>query len=142
MTKILSTLLLINILLFSACGLSGYGKKVIINDKLEVYLKGDNVTEADARKLGAYIDTTWKDATNKKSFQLCKDSGQYVVRMVVDEKKVKSDNSLDVSFMALQMLFESQVFNNNKVKLILTDDHFKDVKTFYSHSTTADTTHT
>jgi hypothetical protein len=38
--------------------------------------------------------------------------------------------------MALQFLFESQVFTGNRVKLILTDNKFKDIKTFPSSATT------
>jgi hypothetical protein len=105
-----------------------YGKKVKISDHLEIYMKGDNVTETEAKKLGTYIDTLWKDATNDKSFQLSKDSSGYVVRMVVDEKKYKEDSSLSASFMALQTLFETQVFPGSKVKLVLTDNTFKDIK--------------
>jgi hypothetical protein len=127
MRRNLFLVLLACTVLFVAC--SDYGKKVKINEYTEVYYKGEGVTETDAKKLGDYITTTYKDSKNNKSFQLVKDSGQYVVRMVVDPEKVK-DNSLDVSFMALQFLFESQVFSGNKVKLILTDNLFKDIKTF------------
>ena len=57
--------------LFVACNIfSPYGKKVTINDSLEIYIKGDSTTETDARKLGDYLAKTWKDITNKKSFQL------------------------------------------------------------------------
>ncbi len=130
----ITILLLVITVLFAAC--NDYGKKVKINDNIEVYVKGDGVTEADAKKFGVYMDTTYRESTNKKSFQISKDSGQYVIRMVVDEEKVKKDSSLDVSFMALQFLFESQVFTGNKVKLVLTDNHFKDIKTFPSTSAT------
>ena len=125
MKKIILPLLL-SLVAFASC--NTYGKKVKISDHLEVYLKGDNVTEAEAKKLGTYIDTLWKDAKNDKSFQLSKDSGQYVVRMVVDEKKYKEDPSLSASFTALQILFETQVFTGSKVKLILTDNTFNDLK--------------
>lgn len=50
--------------------------------------------------------------------------------MVVDEEKIKTDSTLDVSFMALRMLIEEQVFKGSKVKLILTNNKFKDLKTF------------
>jgi hypothetical protein len=120
-------------ILFAACN-NNYGKKVNINDNIDVYIKGDKVTESDARKLGDFVATTYKEHTNKKSFQITKDSGQYVIRMVIDEEKVKKDSSINVSFMALQYLFELQVFPGNKVKLILTNDQFKDVKIFPSNS--------
>jgi len=126
----ITILLLVFAILFAAC--NEYGQKIKISDYTEVYIKGDSVTEVDARKFGNYLDTTYKDSKNKRSFQITKDSGQYVIRMVVDEEKVKKDSSLDVSFMALQILFETEVFTGNRVKLILTDNKFKDIKIFPS----------
>jgi hypothetical protein len=76
-------LLLCFAILFASC--NEYGKKIKISDYTEVYIKGDSVSEADARKFGNYLDTTYKDSKNKKSFQITKDSGQYVIRMVVYE---------------------------------------------------------
>jgi len=129
MKRIILPLLLLTIV-FASC--SSYGKRVKISDHVEVYMKGDSVKESEAKKLGTYIDTLWKDQTGMKSFQLSKDSGEYVVRMVVDEKKLKEDSSLNVSFMAVQILFETQVFPGDKVKLVLTDNTFKDLKSFPS----------
>ena len=115
----------------AACSLlAPYGKKVTINKSLEIYIKGDSTTETDARKLGDYLAKTWKDITNKKSFQLIKEKGAYTVKMVVDTEKLKADSTLDVSFMALRMLIADEVFKGSKVKLVLTDNKFKDVKTF------------
>lgn len=107
-----------------------YGKKVTINDNLEVFMKGDNVTEDDAKKLGNYFAETWKENKNDKSFQLSKDASGYVVKMVVDEEKLKADSSLNVSFMAIQILLEAEVFKGSKVKLVLTNNKFKDIKSF------------
>ncbi len=129
----LHNILMFLLVFFISCNTSPYGKKIKVNDRIEVYIK-NRATEADAKKFGDYIDTTWKTSTNKKSFQLSKDSGQYTIRMVVDENKIKKDTSLDVSFMAIQFLIEEQVFKGTKVKLILTDDNFKDLKTFESSS--------
>ena len=133
MIKKLFALALCAVVLHS-CG-SDYGKKVQINEHLEVYYKGNNVTEADAKKLGTYLADTWKEATNDKSLQLTKDSTVWVVRMVVDEEKVKADSTIDISFMAVQYLLQSQVFNNEPVRFILCDGHFKDIKTFKETAT-------
>lgn len=130
---ILPLCLLLSIL-FTSCDFDGYGKKVKISDHTEVFIKND-ATEAEAKKLGIYIDSTWKDQTNDKSFQLSKDSGNYTVRMVVDESKFKNDTTLDVSFQAIQFLIEYQVFKGSNVILILTDNKFKDLKTIKSNST-------
>lgn len=107
-----------------------YGKKVKINDSLEVYLKGDSVTENDAKKLGKYIADLSGDAKNDKSLQLSKDSGKYVVRMVVDEGKMKGDTTIDVSFMALKTLIETEVFNGQSIKFTITDNRFNDIKSY------------
>lgn len=128
MRKLLPLLLLV--LFISSC--SNYGKRMKVNDKIEIYLKGDNITDADGKKLGDYLTTMLKDATNEISFQLSKDKELYVVRMVVDEKKFKEDKTLDESFYAFQTLLETQVFTSNKVKFIVTDDTFKDLKAYQS----------
>jgi len=119
--------------LFASCDINGYGKKVKVSDNTEIFIKND-ATEAEAKKLGNYFDSTWKEQTNKKSFQLSKDSGNYTVRMVVDEDKVKNDTTLDVSFQAIQFLIEEQVFKGSKVTLILTDNKFNDIRTVKSNS--------
>ncbi len=121
-------LLFISVYLVS-CG-GGYGKRIKINDNTEVYIKGDGVTDADGKKFGEYFVNKFKDLKQEKSFQLSKDSSGYVVRMIVDPEKLKNDKTLDVSFMAIQMLFELEAFPGSKVKLILTDNEFKDYKTY------------
>ena len=114
-------------ILLTAC--NNHGKRVKINDSTEVYVKGEDVSEDDAKKLGNYIESLTKDGTNEKSLQLSKDSGMYVVRMVVNEEKLKTDSTIDVSFIALKSLIELEVFKNNRVKLIVTNDQFMDIKT-------------
>lgn len=116
----------------SACNFFGssYGKRIEISDKVEVYIKGDSTTEEDGKKLGTYLDTTWKDLTNKRSFQLIKDKGEYNVSMVVDETKLKEDSTLEESFKLLRLLIAMSVFPENKVNLILTNDTFKPYKTY------------
>lgn len=129
----LTGLLIFSALLFASCDMDGYGKKIKINEHTEIFIKND-ATEEDAKKLGNYIDSTWKEQKNSKSFQLSKDSGNYTLKMVVDEEKVKNDSSLDVSFQAIQFLIEDQVFKGSKVTLILTDNKFNDIKTVKSNS--------
>ena len=104
-----------------------YGKKVKISDKTEIYIKKD-ATEDEAKKLGAYIESLSKE-NNDKSFQLSKENGDYTVRMVINQDELKKDPSLEQSFMALRFLFNDKVFTGSKVKMILTDDHFKDIET-------------
>ena len=116
------------LIVFVSC--NNYGKKVKIDDTMEVYLKGDSVTEAQAKKLGKYLTELWKESKNEKSLQLSKDSGMYIVKMVVDEDKLKQDTTADVSFIALKTLLESEVFDNKQVKFVLTDNTFKDIRSY------------
>lgn len=109
---------------------SPYGKKIKINDTLEVYVKGDNVHDTDAQKLGNYFAELWKDSQNEKSLQLMKDDSAYIVKMVVDEEKLKSDSTLIAGFTAIRFLLETQVFNGQPVKFMVTDDHLKTIRTF------------
>ena len=72
---------------------TNYGKKAAIEgSKAEVYYKGDGVTEAYAKKLGAYLKDVIKyfDAEKRQSVQLMKskDDG-YDIRFVVDKKKLE-----------------------------------------------------
>lgn len=116
---------------FGACNIfSPYGKKVTINPTLEVYIKGDSTTEADAKKLGNFLAETWKESTNQKSFQLIKENGGYTVKMVVDEEKVKADSTLELSFLTIKMLLETEVFKGSRVKFVLTNNKFKAIKTY------------
>lgn len=133
-------------ILFASCDIDGYGKKVKVSDHTEIFIKND-ATEAEAKKLGNFIDSTWSEQTNQKSFQLSKDSGNYTVRMVVDEEKVKNGTTLDISFQAIQFLIQEKVFKGSKVSLILTDNKFSDIRTIKNSSaffndlqTTNDTT--
>ena len=115
----------------SGCDLTAsFGKRVKINDNLEIYVKGDGATEDDAQKLGNYLAILWKDAPNMKSLQLAKDKGVYVVKMVVDEKMVKADTSLNSAFMAVKSLLEEEVFKDSKVNFIITDNRFNDIKSY------------
>jgi hypothetical protein len=115
-------------LVLASC--NDYGKKVTIDDSMEVYMKGDSVNENQAKKIGNYLVKLWSDSKQKKSLQLSKDSGMYVVKMVVDEAKLKQDSTVDMSFMALKTLLEAEVFNNKQIKFVLTDNTFKEIKAY------------
>lgn len=54
----------------------------------------------------------------------------YVVKMVVDEDKLKQNSTADVGFSALKTLIEAEVFDNKQVKFVLTDNTFKDIKSY------------
>lgn len=107
-----------------------YGKKITIDDSMEVYLKGDSVNENQAKKMGNYLVKLWPNARQKKSLQLSKDSGEYVVKMVVDENKIKQDSTLHAGFTALKTMLQTDIFDNQPIKFVLANDTFKDIKTY------------
>ncbi len=134
--------MLVVMVAIAACNLlNPYGKKVNINSKSEVYLKGEGVTEAEATKLGNYLlKIGFFDDSTQKSVQLLKDS-TYVVKFVVDAEALKQNPSAEVSFMAIQMLITDSVFNGNKVRVVLADSNLKDIKTVGQQAiATSDTT--
>ena len=126
MKKIFLLSLLSGTLFFISC--NDYGKKVKISDTTEVYIK-DKATEDDAKHLGNFLDSLSGDAKNQKSFQLSKDDNGYTLKMVIDEDKMKQDPSLDQSFMIIRYMIATEVFPNNPVKMVLTDNTFKEIKT-------------
>ena len=125
---ILSLLVAISL---AAC--TNYGKKVTIEGtKGEVYYKGDGVTEADAKKLCKYLkdDLNYFDADRKKSVQLMKSKDEgYDIRFVVDEKKLNASPEVTDAFGQIGAAMSVDLYNNKPVNIILTDDHFKTIKT-------------
>lgn len=128
MKKLFAILTALIAFAFISC--NNYGKKVTIDDTMEVYMKGDSINETLAKKVGNYLAKLWSESKQKKSLQLLKDSGVYTVKMVVDENKLKQDSTIDISFMALKTLLEAEVFNNQQIKFVLTDNTFKDIKAY------------
>jgi len=128
MRKLFALLTAVIVFVFISC--NNYGKKVKIDDTMEVYLKGDSVTEDQAKKLGNYLTKLWKESKNEKSLQLSKDSGRYVVKMVVDEDRIKKDTTADTGFQFLKFLIQAQVFDNNPVKFVLTNGYFEEIKSY------------
>ena len=123
-------LIVLTVSIVSCNLLSPYGKAVKINDSLEVYIKGDSTTEADAKKLGNYLAELWKENTNHKSIQLVKEQQAYIIKMVADEKVLKADPSLEAAFSTVRDLIEANVFTGSNVKLILTNEKFEDIKVY------------
>lgn len=113
-------------ILLASC--NSYGDKVKINDKSEVYYRGDGVTEADAKKLGDFLlKQGLFDDKNERSVQLSKDSGAYVVRFVFDKATFEKDKETTLlGFQVWQMWISENVFNSAKTKVVLADNKFKD----------------
>ncbi len=116
-------------LLLSSC--TDFGTKVQIDDKSEVYYKGEGVTEADAKKLGAYFKQIGVfSGAEEKAVQLSKDADAYVVKLVIKEDVVnKEREKYETIFWYWQDMISENVFDGKKTKIILTDNKFKDLIT-------------
>jgi hypothetical protein len=115
---------------FSLAACTNYGKKVKTGD-IEVYYK-DGVTEAQAKKISSLFDEAVKKtspgSSSRKSFQVSKPSDSVLLKMVVDKSKL--DNVGDETFYAISGMVSDSVFNGGPVNLMLTDEHFKPIRTF------------
>lgn len=116
--------------LFSLSSCTDFGTRVEINPKSEVYYKGDGVNEGDAKKLGAYLlQSGFFDSTSDKSVQLTKDSGAYVVRVVVKPEIYEKDPQLTADqFFVWQDQISENAFGGQKTRIILADEQFEDLK--------------
>ncbi len=121
-------LLLSASIVFSSC--EDYGKKVTINDKDEVYYKGDGVGEAEAKKLGDFLlKQGYFTTSDERSAQLTKDADAYIVKFVVNEEKLKQDEETAMlGFKVWQMWIQDNVFEGAKTKLVLADAEMNDLK--------------
>jgi len=114
------------LLLATALACKPYGKKVEYSN-FEVYYT-DAVTEADAKKVGDFIEQKIKpEGSDKKSVQLDKSGDTYALRFVV-KKDLEKDDDAVAGFKAIGQAVSAQVFNGAKVDVHLCDDHFKTLK--------------
>ncbi len=127
-TRLIAAIVLLGT--FTSC--TNYGKKVTFTGhKGEVYYKGDGVTEADAKALGKFLEENkyfLKD-DKARSVQILKKDGRVQFRMVVDEKGMATIENPDEQFAMLGAMMSRDVFKNDPVDVIYTDDAFKDKKT-------------
>ena len=121
---ILSLLIAVSL---AAC--TNYGKKVKTGN-IEVYYK-DGVTQEQAKKISSLfneaVQSTNPGSKNRKSFQVSKPSDSVLLKMVVDKSKL--DQVGDETFYAISQMVSDSVFNGRPVNLMLTDDHFKPIRT-------------
>ena len=116
-------------LLLTAC--EDYGKSVKINEKSEVFYKGDGVSEAEAKNLGAFLlKQEYFNTADERTVQLMKDGDSYVVKFIVDQEKIKQQDSTTVvtGFKVWHMWIQDNVFNGAKLRLVLADDKLKDLQ--------------
>ncbi|MBL0069859.1 MAG: hypothetical protein IPP39_15725 [Chitinophagaceae bacterium] len=126
-------LAVVAISLFSLMSCSGnYGEKVTFSTNTgEVYYKGDGVTEADAKAVGEFLEKQGyfsKDG-NRTSVQISKKDKTIEARFVVNDTKLAAVKNADASFEIIGALMSKEVFKNEPVDVIYTDDKFADKKT-------------
>ncbi len=107
-----------------------YGNKITIAKKNEVYYKGDGVKEDDAKRLGDFLlKQGYFDSTSARSVQLTKDSATWIVKLVVDEEKLKGNATEVVMWMGiLEMLMKEEVFAGADTRIELVDTTMSDIK--------------
>ena len=112
---------------FFAC--SHHGKKLKINNTSNVFYKGDEVNEADAKNLGDFLlKQGYFTTTDERSVQLIKDGNAYIVKFVIDEERLSQDSSTILAgFRVWQMWLQDDVFSGAETKLILADAELKDI---------------
>lgn len=108
---------------------NSYGKKVLINEKSEVYFKGNGVSEEDAKRLGHFLlSRGYFNVSDKRSVQLTKHKSTYVVKLVVDPDYMKADDTVLTGFKVWQMWIEDSVFNGSQTELLLADTELKNTR--------------
>ncbi len=116
-------------LLLTAC--EDYGKSVKINEKSEVFYKGEGVNESEAKNLGDFLlKQQYFNTQEERTVQLMKEGDSYVVKFIVDQEKIKQQDSATVStgFKVWHMWIQDNVFNGAKVKLVLADEKLNDLR--------------
>jgi hypothetical protein len=117
--------LVLTVLLAVGLACSNYGTKLDFNNG-ELYYT-DNVTEADARKLGEYLVKTGFFNGRKITVQLDKAGVTYQFRMVVQPEK-QNDEPTAVLMKAFAGEISEDVFNDAPTELHICDDQLKTLR--------------
>ena len=118
-------LFLFAVTLFMSCG--SYGDKEEF-EGTEVYYK-EGITKEEVNKLGAFLISSEFADGRKKSVQLMKnkDNGNYVFRMVTNEKAQK-EKTYEILFKALAIQVSDSVFDGKPVDFDVCNNTFESVK--------------
>jgi hypothetical protein len=121
----LTTILILTVLLAVGLACSSYGTKLDYNNG-ELYYT-DNVTEADAKKLGDYLVKSGFFSGKKITVQLDKSGATYQFRMVVLPEKQNDEATLELMKSFAGEISE-EVFNDAPTELHICDDQLKTLK--------------
>lgn len=120
-------LLVVTFIAYVVFNMEGYGEKLEFNGT-DVYYT-EEVTEADAQKLGEYLVSSEFADGGEKSVQLSKRDSVYLFRMVVMDGVTK-DSANDISFMALAWTLSANVFDKAPVELEACDNTFETLRVY------------
>ena len=104
------------------------GKIFTVNDKHHVYYKGDGVTEDDAKKVGTYCTNIglFGDTDMDVQIEGEKKSSDMKVRFIVDKSKITPQ--VETGFLNIGNDMATKLYQDKTLHIILTDDHFDDIK--------------
>ncbi|HEY8561334.1 MAG TPA: hypothetical protein VIL74_13235 [Pyrinomonadaceae bacterium] len=121
----ITTFLVLAVLLAVGLACTGYGTKLDFNGG-ELYYT-DNVTEAEAKKLGQYLVENGFFGGKKITVQLDKSGATYQFKMVVQKEKQNDEATLALLEPFAGDISEN-VFNNAPTELHICDDQLKTLK--------------
>jgi hypothetical protein len=123
--NIITTILALTVLLAVGLACSTYGTKLEFNNG-ELYYT-DNVTEADAKKLGEYLVKSSFFDGKKLTVQLDKSGSTYQFRMVVVPEK-QNDEATAILLKTFAETISEEVFNDAPTELHICDNELKTVR--------------
>jgi hypothetical protein len=120
----------------SACS-QPYGKEYKLDDKHNVYYKGEGVDEALAIKLATYLKQHkyFHDSLNC-TVQLIKTKDSFSLNFVVDETRLTT--GYENRFLAISSLISDSVLNKAPVSIQLTNDKLEPFKNLGSAKPVSD----
>lgn len=121
----ITTILVLTVLMAVGLACSTYGTKLDFNGG-ELYYT-DNVTEADANKLGEYLVKSGFFDGRKITVQLDKSGATYQFRMVVVPEK-QNDEATMILMKAFAGEISGDVFNDAPTELHICDDQLKTLR--------------
>ena len=121
----ITTFLILTVLMAVGLACSSYGTKLEYNGG-ELYYT-DNVTEADAKKLGEYLVKSGFFEGKKLTVQLDKSASTYQFRMVVVAEK-QNDEATATLLKTFAEEISEDVFNGAPTELHICDDQLKTIR--------------
>ncbi len=105
-------------------------KKASINERNSIYYNPENITAADAQKLGDFLAKLgYFNGSKDLDVFLYQENGENNIRFIVDEAAVSANKAEVMPFFQVsKYAMEKQVFNNKKAKVWLTSLELKDLE--------------